>query len=133
MTVLRRWPGEYHRPPAPVVELNEDDFDGSSSLILDETVRNLKVLREHSHSSEEEARYQFKAISDLTESVKRLESNQAKLVTSLKLKMSKVQAEDFQKALSEAVAKKVDGIFKLVAALGVGFGIILAVIGWGKH
>jgi hypothetical protein len=134
VTKLNRWPGEYHRPPAPQVELSPDDFDQTiTGADLDATVRNLKVLRERTHSSEEEARYQFKAIEDLTTASKEHARSLEKVVAALKLKQSKAASIDFQNELAANINRRLDGIYKLIAALGVLFAIILAVIGWSRH
>ena len=135
MTKLDRWPGEYHRPPKPEVDLFPD-FDetvAGANKELDETVRNLRVFRERSHSSEEEQRYQFKAISDLTETAKKHAEVMQKIITSLKLKQPKAGAAEFERQLAARIERRVDNIFKLVAALGVVFAALLAVIGWGFH
>ncbi len=128
-----RWPGEYHRPPKAEVELLPDFDQTITDGQLDETVRNLRVLREHSHSHEEEARYQFQAIQNLTDTVKEHRTMLERIIASLKLKQSKVASADFETKLIARIEKRVDNIFKLVAALGVIFALILAVIGWGHR
>jgi ABC-type multidrug transport system fused ATPase/permease subunit len=126
-----RWPGEYHRPPKPAVELYPEFDDTIAGKELDETVRNLRVLRELSHSDEEEKRYQFEAFQRLTDLSKEHSDVIAKIIASLKLKQSKSTSAEFEAKLTAKIEKRVDNIFKLVGALGVLFAIILAVIGWG--
>ena len=133
MTKLNRWPGEYHRPPKAEVELFPD-FDqtiAGRNKELDDTVRNLRIIREHSTSNEDEQRYQFKAIADLTESAKEQAAMIQRVVTALKTKSSKQALADFETNLTAKIEKRLDNIFKLVSVLGVIFALILAVIGWG--
>jgi hypothetical protein len=130
-----RWPGEFHRPPKAEVDLFTD-FDETVADIgkdLDETVRNLRVLRDRSHTDEEERRYQFKAIADLTETVKEHGAVLQRVIASLKLKQPKAAAGSFEQAMAAKIDKRLDSIFKLVAALGVIFAALIAVIGWGLH
>lgn len=128
-----RWPGETYRPPKPTVEIYPDFDDTIAGKELDETVRNLRVLREISHSDEEEKRYQFEAFQRLSLLAKEHGDVIAKIIASLKVKQSKSAAAEFEAKLAARIEKKVDNIFKLVGALGVIFAMILAAIGWGHR
>lgn len=133
MTVLKRWPGERYRPPAPRVELIEDDFDQTiAGVDLDETVRNLKVLRERSHGGEEEARYQFQAIENLQTLTTKQGESITRIIASLKLKQAKAAAAEFENAMKARIEQRMDSLFKFVGIIGAVITVLLAVIGWGK-
>ena len=95
------------RPPAPDVELYPP-FDETLTTGLDDTVRQLKVLRETSHHDEESARWQLKAFEDLQAEVLALRASMAKIVAELNRKAALAAQARFEKAMTERIDKRLD-------------------------
>jgi hypothetical protein len=106
----------------------EDDFpafDETLTTGLEDTVRNLRVIRERTHSHEEAQRWQFKAVTDLTEEVKALRREHGNLVRALDKKAGLVNQARFEKLMTEHIDAKVDKIRAIAMwAIGVLFIVI---------
>jgi hypothetical protein len=119
MTLTNRWPGEYHKRPKPEVDLYPA-FDETLTTGLDETVRNLKVLRERSQSDEEAMRWQLKAFVDLQAEVLDLRKAHASLVKEVNRKATLTSQRQFEAAFTARMEKRIDTIRNLATwAIGV--------------
>jgi hypothetical protein len=128
MTVLRRWPGEHYRPAAPTVELFPD-FADTLTTGLDETVRNLKVLRERSRNDEESMRWQLKAFEDLQAEVLDLRKKMAGVIEAVNKRATTVAVGRFEKAFAERMDKRLDFWRTLACwAIGLQFMLIIAIL-----
>lgn len=123
MTKLNRWPGEYHRPPRPEVELFPA-FDQTLAGDMDETVRNLRVLTERSGSSHEEKQWQLKAFDTIEKQTAELR----KVIKAMQLvigrKASLTAQAEFEKALTERIDKRIDTI-RSVAMWAIGILVVI--------
>jgi hypothetical protein len=113
---------------------DEDDiplkpFDTTLTSGIDDTVRHLKSIRERSHADNEEARVQSDGIARLTTEVHEVNEELARIVETLNRKASKGQLNKGLGDFSLKFDKRVDNIFKLIAALGVVLGILITVKG----
>ncbi len=108
--------------------LDDDDFpafDETLTTGLDETVRNLRVIRERSHNHEEAQRWAFKAVTDLTEEVKAIRREHGNLVRALDKKAGLVNQARFEKSMIEHVDNRIDKIRAIAMwAIGVLFIVI---------
>lgn len=112
-------PGKISREPGedvdllPELELGED-----RQAELEDTVRNLKVLHARRDSAparrEEYSGYALQAMQNMSQELRELRSNQAKLLEALRHKASKSKQEAFEKALSEKIEKRLDRLRNIV-------------------
>jgi hypothetical protein len=123
VTKIDRFPGEYHRPPKAAVELYPA-FDETLTTELDATVRNLKVLRERSHGSEESERWKIKAFEDLQAEVLALRKAIASIVKELNRKASLANQGKFESTLAERMDKRIDTI-RNVACWAIGILVVI--------
>ncbi len=95
-------------------------FDETLTTGLEDTVRNLRILRERSPSDDEARRWQFKAVDDLTTEVKSLRHELGNLVRALDKKASLMNQAKFEKSLTERLDARVDKIRNIAMwAIGV--------------
>jgi len=118
-------------PQAPRQASVEDDdlfpaFDETLTTGIEDTVRNLRILPEHSRASAESQRWQFKAVSDLTEEVKALRHELANVLRALDKKASLINQGKFEKSLTERMDGRIDKI-RTIAMWAIG--ILLVVDG----
>lgn len=107
------------------------DYSTTLASGVDDTVRNLRVLREHARPEEEEIRTRDLAIEQLTEEVRTLREELARVVESLKTKASKGALKRQDEALTNNWNKKVDNLFKLVGLIGTVLGLAIIIRGHG--
>ena len=125
---VSRW----HRGPTPAADPEVELFPDYATTLasgIDDTLRNLKVIREFTYSGEEDRRLNDQALSQLRTEIQTLRDEHAKFLTTLKNKASKGQLEEFKKSLTELWTKKVDNLFKLVGVIGTAIGILVAIKG----
>lgn len=99
----------------PAQEPEYPAFDETLTTGLEDTVRNLEVLRDDEpprSGNAEWQHYQLQAFRDLTEEAKKLRTEVARLHEKLAAKASKSQMEEFQKSLTESMNKRVDRLWK---------------------
>lgn len=113
----------HRRAPPAEVELFPD-FDPNSTQALDETIRNLRALRERSHSSEEERRWQLKAFEDLQRQVEELQRASVALRDGMNERATKAAFARFEKALGEKMDKRADTLRNTVLSV-LGFLVML--------
>jgi hypothetical protein len=95
-------------------------FDETLTSGIEETTQQLRVLRERSHSDEEAQRWQFKAVTDLTEECKSLRKEMGNLVRALDKKASLMNQAKFEKTLAAAVDARIDKIRNIAMwAIGI--------------
>jgi hypothetical protein len=104
-------------------------FDTTLTSGISDTVQHLKLNRERKQASTEDERLHFDGIKQLTDEMRWLREELARIVETLNRKASKRTFKEFSEALSAKTDKRVDNIFKLVAALGVVLGVLIAVKG----
>lgn len=133
MTKLNRWPGEHHRPPAANVELFPD-FDTTITRQLDDTVRNLRVLRDHSHGGgEEEARWQLAAFEDMRRQIAEIQKAAVTMRDELAKRPTKAQMAAFEKALGEKMDKRADTLRNTtLSVIGVVVALVLGLLKFAR-
>jgi hypothetical protein len=100
-------------------------FDDTLTTGLEDTVKTLRVLRERVHSEEEEQRWQFKAVDDLTTEMKSLRKEVGNLVRALDKKASITTQAKFEKSLSDRLDARIDRI-RSIAMWAIGLLFTLA-------
>lgn len=104
-------------------------YDTTLTNGLDDTLQHLRVIREDTHSSVEADKLRTQAIDQLTALVHKQGTELASIVTTLNRKASKGQLHKSLELISTKLEKRVDNIFRLIAVLGVVFGILVAIKG----
>ena len=102
------------------------DFSTTLASGIDDTIRNLRVIREHSHASEEEERARNRAIEQLREEISKLRKELDTVIGSVRTKASKGTLKTFGDALTGKIDRRVDNLFKFVGVLGVAIGALIA-------
>jgi hypothetical protein len=104
------------------------DFDTTLTSTIDGTINQLvNFNRGRQAPSVERDHLQAQALTELTAEIVKLREAHAVLVTTVNLKSSKQAFIRFETALTVKIEKRIDNIFKLVAALGVVLGVLIAI------
>jgi hypothetical protein len=104
-------------------------FDTTLTSGINDTVQHLRTLRADERASAEGNQLRFDALEQLTKEARFLREALAGVVETLNRKASKrVIAKEFADYAAK-LDKRIDNIFKLVGALGVILGIIIAIKG----
>lgn len=122
---MRRLRERWDREDAADIPLK--DFDTTLTSGLDDTVRHLKAIREDTHATVEADRLRSQAIDQLAVETRAVRVELAKVVETLNRKASKGQLHRSFEEFTTKLDKRVDNIFKLVAALGAILGVLIAV------
>jgi hypothetical protein len=103
------------------------DFDTTLTSTIDGTINQLVNFKGRNAPSVERDNLQAQAVTELRAEIVDLRKALAANVTTLNLKASKQAFIRFEAALAAKVDKRIDNIFKLVAALGVVLGVLIAI------
>jgi len=103
-------------------------FDTTLTSGINDTVRQLRILREDGGDPEED-RLQFDAIKQLTAESRMQREALAGIIDTLNMKASKRLMNVELEKYTAKFDKRVDNIFKLVAALGAIIAALVSVIG----
>ena len=104
-------------------------FDTTLTSGINDTVQHLRTLRVEKQASAEANQLRFDAIDQLTAEARYLRTSLADVIETLNRKASKrVMTQTLDTYLAR-LDKRVDNIFKLVGALGVILGVLVAVKG----
>jgi hypothetical protein len=104
------------------------DFDTTLTSTIDGTINQLvNFNRGRAAPSVERDNLGTEALTQLRAEIVKLREAHAVLVTTVNLKASKQAFIRFEAALAAKVDKRIDNIFKLVAALGVVLGVLIAI------
>ena len=104
-------------------------FDTTLTSGIDDTVQHLKIIGDRRHANTEDDRLRFDGFRQLTEEVRWLREEMARIVETLNRKASKGTLHKGLGDFSAKIDKRVDNIFKLIAALGVVLGVLIAIKG----
>lgn len=97
-------------------------FNETLTTGLEDTVRNLRILRERSPGDDEARRWQFKAVDDLTTEVKTLRHELGNLVRALDKKASLINQAKFEQSLTAKLDVRIDKIRNITMwAIGILF------------
>jgi hypothetical protein len=110
-------------------DLPLQDFDTTLTSGLDDTVRHLQAMRQDKHCSIEAARLCSVGVDQLATEVRDVRNELASMVVTLNRKASKGQLHRSFEEFSAKLEKRVDNIFKMIAALGVVLGILITIKG----
>src|SRR4029077_1708720 len=102
------------------------DYSATLTSGIDDTLRNLKVIREHAHPNEEEARTRDLAIAQLTEEIGKLRKELDTVIGSVRTKASKGTLKTVSTELATKLDRRVDNLFKFVGVIGVAVGALIA-------
>jgi len=103
------------------------DFDTTLTSTIEGTINQLVSFKGQGAPSVERDSLQAQALTQLTGEIVKLREAHAALATTVNLKASKQAFIRFEAALAAKVDKRIDNIFKLVAALGVVLGVLIAI------
>lgn len=103
------------------------DFDTTLTSTIDGTINQLVNFKGKSAPSVERDNLRDQAATELLAEIVKLREAHAALVTTVNLKASKQAFIRFEAALAAKVDRRIDNIFKLVAALGVVLGVLIAI------
>lgn len=102
------------------------DFDTTLTSGLDGTINQLVKFSHRSSKSVESDGLRDRAVQELTDEVKSLRKSLAEVVATLNTKASKGQLRGFEKDLAAKIDKRVDNLFKLLAAGLTVVGVLIA-------
>lgn len=102
-------------------------FDTTLTPALDDTIQHLRIVRESTGRSVEADNLRSEAIKQLADEVRQARAEIGKIVETLNRKASKGQLAHGLTEIAARLDKRVDNIFKLVAALGVILGVLIAI------
>lgn len=122
---LRRLRARWDREDAEDIPLKP--FDTTLTSGLDATLNQLVDFKARSGPSVERDQLRDQAATELRAEIVALRRVHAETVTTLNLKASKSALGRFEKDLAAKVDKRLDNIFKLIGALGVVLGVLIAV------
>jgi hypothetical protein len=130
VTKLNRWPGNQYRQPAPEVEIFPD-FDETLTTGLEDTVRNLHIIRQHSGREHEERQLENQILTGLMAEAKKLrETDLPKLIATIKTKASKGEFAVFTKASADGIDARIATIRTVATwAIGIQFLLIIFILG----
>lgn len=103
------------------------DFDTTLTSTIDGTINQLVNFKGRNAPSVERDSLRDQAVTELRAEIVALRVAQAASVTTLNLKASKLAFIRFEAALTAKIDKRIDNIFKLIAALGVVLGVLIAI------
>jgi hypothetical protein len=109
----------------PDIELFPD-YATTLASGIDDTMRNLRIITDSAHPHEEASRTRDRAIGQLTEEVRTLREQLAKVVTTVNMKASKGQLAKIDAALTEKWAKKVDNLKWWIGGVGTVVSTLIA-------
>ena len=114
--------------PAPDVELFPA-FDETLTTGLEDTVRNLKVMVERTHQTEETNRWQLQAFEDLKSEVLALRAAIAALTKEVNRKAFLTAQSRFEKGLTERIDKRLDGLRNAIASMVAVIAVLISLYG----
>lgn len=121
---MRRLRERWDREDAEEIPLK--DFDTTLTSTIDATLNQLVNFKGRAGPSVERDHLRDQAVTELRAEIVELRRVHAETVTTLNLKASKSAIKRYEEALTAKVDKRIDNIFKLVGALGVVLGAVLA-------
>jgi hypothetical protein len=101
-------------------------FDTTLTSGIDDTVRDLRALPYDRRASVESNQLRFDAVDQLTQEARFMRKALADIVTALNHKASKRSVKRAGDEYTAKLDKRIDNIFKLVAAIATIFGIVIA-------
>jgi hypothetical protein len=121
---MRRLRERWDREDAEDVPLK--DFDTTLATGVDSTLNQLVNFKGRSGPSVERDNLRDQVANELKSEIVELRRVHAETVTTLNLKASKAAFIRFEAALATKVDKRIDNIYKLIGALGVVLGLLIA-------
>lgn len=103
------------------------DFDTTLTSGLDATLNQLVGFKARSGPNVERDHLRDRCATELRAEIVELRRVHAETVTTLNLKASKATLRKFETDLTARVEKRLDNIFKLIGALGVILGVLIAI------
>jgi hypothetical protein len=120
-TLRERW----DREDAEDIPLK--DFDTTLTSGLDATLNQLVDFKARAGPAVEREHLRDQAATELRSEIIKLREAHAKVVETLNVKASKSALRKFETELTVKVEKRLDNIFKLIGALGVILGVLIAI------
>jgi|SRR5882762_2554019 len=102
------------------------DYSATLTSGIDDTLRNLKVIREHAHPSEEQERTRDLAIEQLRKEISKLREELETVIGSVRTKASKGTLQKGIGELTTKLDRRMDNLFKFVGVIGVAIGALIA-------